>query len=148
MPLHLQKIKLNFDSMNVSAQVGDIAYYSTPVSIGQKIGGFDHSKLSTTKKLGSIIGVNVVDQVVQIPSPLGTTATSLEPSPYNINIIVEYDPLVVDPPPMGSFISFVKEKKINTSSLLGYYADAKFINDSTKKAELFSVSSEIAESSK
>ena len=48
----------------------------------------------------------------------------------------------------NAFISFAKEKKVNTSSLLGYYADVKFINDSTKKAELFSVGSEVAESSK
>ena len=43
---------------------------------------------------------------------------------------------------------FAKDKKVNTSSLLGYYADVKFVNNSTTKAELFSVGSEIAESSK
>ena len=48
----------------------------------------------------------------------------------------------------NAFISFAKEKKVNTSSLVGYYADTKFINDSKIKAELFSVSSEVAESSK
>ena len=143
------QVTLTFDGTNVSAQVGDIAYYSSPLSIGQKIGGFDHSTLSTTKKLGEITGVNVVNEVVQIPSPLGTTATSLGPSTHNINIIVEYDALIIDIQSLtGSFISFAKEKNVNTSSLLGYYADVKFVNDSTKKAELFSVGSEIAESSK
>jgi len=143
MPVQLQKIKLNFSNMNISVQVGDVAYYSTPIIVGQKVGGFDHSKLSTTKKLGNIIGVNVVGQAVVNPGYIAPMT-----SPHDINIIVEYDPLIVDPPPIGSFISFTKEKKVNTSSLLGYYADVKFINDSKEKAELFSVSSEIAESSK
>tara|TARA_R110002051_G_C8331983_1_gene436810 strand:+ start:100 stop:468 length:369 start_codon:yes stop_codon:yes gene_type:complete len=118
------QITLSFDGMNISAQVGDIAYYSYQVN---NVGGFDHSKLSTTRKLGEIVGVNVGG---------------------GVNIVVEYDDAITFQVPNGSFISFAKEKKINTSSLLGYYADIKFVNNSEKKAELFSVSSEIAESSK
>jgi len=111
-------ITLNFDGMNVSAQVGDIAYYSyNPINEG----GFDTSTLSTTKKLGPIVSVN------------------------GSSITVQYQ---LAPPPGGSFISFAKDKKINTVSLLGYYADVKFVNDSREKAELFSVGSDIAESSK
>jgi hypothetical protein len=34
------------------------------------------------------------------------------------------------------------------SAVLGYYAQVKFVNDSTEEAELFSVGSEIHESSK
>ena len=121
-------ITLGFNSMNVSVQVGDIVYYSYNSS---NIGGFDHSKLTTTKKLGEIVG----------GSSIG------EPITGNL-ITVQYDNSIVSPPPPNAFISFAKEKKINTSSLLGYYADVKFINGSTKKIELFSVGSEIAESSK
>jgi hypothetical protein len=43
---------------------------------------------------------------------------------------------------------FAKNHVVNTSSLLGYYADVKFENNSKEKAELFSVNSEITESSK
>ena len=118
-------ITLSFDNMNTSVQVGDIAYYSYNPS---NIGGFDHSKLSTTKKLGEIVGGNSA----------GTPITAN-------SITVEYND---NPPPANAFISFAKDKKVNTSSLLGYYADVKFINNSTKKVELFSVGSEIAESSK
>ena len=143
----IQQIKLNFDSMNVSVQVGDIAYYSY---ITNNVGGFDRSTLETTKKLGEIVGVNVVGANVGF-DPGATTV-----SPYNINIIVEYDTLLIGPELdkdlivilNNSFISFAKEKKINTSSLLGYYADVKFVNDSEKEAELFSISSNIEESSK
>ena len=50
---------------------------------------------------------------------------------------------------IGSYISFAKNKIVNTSSLLGYYAEMIFINeDNEKKVELFSVGSEIEESSK
>ena len=45
-------------------------------------------------------------------------------------------------------ISFAKDKTVNTSSLLGYYASVKFVNNSQEKIELFSIGSEIQESSK
>ena len=69
-------------------------------------------------------------------------------------ITVQYDDLdvgsgpVLLSPSVGSFISFAKDKKANTSSLLGYYMSVNFVNDSKEKAELFSVGSEIVESSK
>ena len=144
MPVQLKKRKLNFNSMNVSVQVGDVAYCSF---YPDSVGGFDRSTLSNTKKLGTIIGVNKKDVIV------GLDPTANNPSPHDINIIVEYDSTIlnesfwIDVVP-DAFISFAKEKKVNTSSLVGYYADAKFINDSKEKAELFSVGSEVAESSK
>jgi hypothetical protein len=47
-----------------------------------------------------------------------------------------------------SFIMFSKNKNANLTSLKGYYANARFENNSKEKAELFAVSSEIVESSK
>ena len=41
-----------------------------------------------------------------------------------------------------------EDNKVNLTSLLGYFASTKFVNTSPTKAELFSVSCEIAESSK
>jgi|TARA_R110002012_G_scaffold216105_2_gene387204 hypothetical protein len=121
-------ITLGFNGMNTSVQIGDIAYYSYDA---RNIGGFDHSTLPTTKKLGEIVG--------------GDSANK----PITGNFItVQYDNAIVSPPPPNAFISFAKEKKINTTNLVGYYADVKFINDSKEKIELFSVGSEISESSK
>jgi len=114
-------IQLTFDNMNVSAQVGDIVYFTHS---GQLTGGFDQADLQNTKKLGPIMEIN------------GNTIT------------VQYDTTLVSAPSLGSYISFVKDKKINTSSLLGYYISANFVNDSKKKIELFSVGSQISESSK
>ena len=42
-----------------------------------------------------------------------------------------------------SFIFFGKDNEINTSGLLGYYAEVKFVNETTEYAELFAVNSEI-----
>ena len=43
---------------------------------------------------------------------------------------------------------FSKDPIVNNSSLLGYYAEVKLSNDSTEKAELFALGSEITQSSK
>jgi hypothetical protein len=115
-------IQLTFDNMNISVQVGDIVYYTYG---GQLQGGFDYQEtLQNTKKLGEIIQIT------------------------GNQIVVLYDDQLTSPPPLGSYISFVKNKKVNTSSLLGYYMSANFVNNSKKKIELFSVGSEITESSK
>lgn len=51
-------------------------------------------------------------------------------------------------PTNSSFILFTKDNKVNTSGIVGYFAEVELRNDSIKKAELFSVASEIFESSK
>jgi len=51
-------------------------------------------------------------------------------------------------PSEGAYALFSKNSSVNESSLIGYYADIKFENNSTGKVELFSISSEITESSK
>ena len=48
----------------------------------------------------------------------------------------------------GSYIMFTKDNKVNTSSLLGYYASVEFKNSSREKAELFNVGTSFFESSK
>jgi hypothetical protein len=57
-------------------------------------------------------------------------------------------PLQIATPLPGSFIMFSKDKKVNTNDLLGYYAEVKFVNDSTEKIEMFQVAAEVQESSK
>jgi len=46
----------------------------------------------------------------------------------------------------GDYIMFTKESAINNTGMLGYYAELKFINNDTEKAELFTVGSEISQS--
>ena len=125
---------LSFDNTNFSAQVGDIIYFTTGGgSIGMNQGnpsGFSSAELENTKRLGVITGIGQ------------------NPNTSRWDITVEYNSVVVSPPPAGSYISFAKDKTVNTSSLLGYYASVNFVNDSRKKMEMFSVGSEVSESSK
>ena len=120
-------MQLSFDgALNVSAQVGDVIYFT---SNGGLLGGFNESNVNLTSLLGPIISIT------------------------NNAITVQYDddPFVnggATPIMLGDFISFVKDKRVNTSSLLGYYASVNFVNDSVGKVELFSVGSDVAESSK
>jgi hypothetical protein len=51
-------------------------------------------------------------------------------------------------PSESDYAMFVKNQVINMNGLSGYYASARFKNNSNIEAELFSVSSEITESSK
>ena len=115
-------LQLSFDSVNVSAQVGDIVYFTT--SSGST-NGFNNSNVADTSKFGNIIGISHI----------------------NNTITVAYDS-VVPTPSAGDYISFAKDKQVNTSSLLGYYASVNFVNNSKGKIELFSVGSDISESSK
>ena len=63
------------------------------------------------------------------------------------SIIVDHDDNV-PAPTTSNFIMFSKDNSANLSSLLGYYADIKFVNKSTDKAEIFSVGCDVFESSK
>jgi len=51
-------------------------------------------------------------------------------------------------PDINSFILFSKTALVNTNGLKGYYAEMQFKNNSEGPVELFSVGSEIFESSK
>ena len=51
-------------------------------------------------------------------------------------------------PSVQDYVLFVKNQVVNTGGLKGYYANVKFENNSKRKAEIFSVSSEVSESSK
>ena len=51
-------------------------------------------------------------------------------------------------PVSGDYIFFGKNTEIETSGVAGYYSEIEMTNDSTAKAELFAVSSEVAVSSK
>tara|TARA_R100000773_G_C4213698_1_gene112701 strand:- start:19 stop:351 length:333 start_codon:yes stop_codon:yes gene_type:complete len=63
----------------------------------------------------------------------------------NNSIIVNNE---INTPNNLDYIMFAKDNCVNLSSLKGYYAEVKFVNDSKQKAELFSVAAEIQQSSK
>ena len=121
-------ITLSFDfELNTSVQVGDVAYYC-PTSDGD----FTISDSSTIKEIGVIESITPWDGTESI-------------------IVCEFDDAVLTDwpnPQQSDFILFSKDSRVNSSSLVGYYGLAKFVNDSTVKGEMFSAACEIFESSK
>ena len=65
----------------------------------------------------------------------------------NYSITCDIAPSAIRPD-INSFIMFSKTANVNTSGLKGYYAEMQFKNNSEAEAELFSVGTEIFESSK
>ena len=115
-------------ALNVSLQVGDSVYFNSL----NPSGGFLQNS-NAPKHFGTV--ENIV-------------------SPTSIEVRCPYvDPITLLPlagalPADTDYISFSKNRNINNNSLKGYYASVQFVNNSRKKAELFSVGSEISESSK
>jgi len=109
--------------INVSVQVGDLAWY-VPTSLqGAQGNQYQTNDIDNIVLIGPITNVN--NNTLTIDQPAGQA-----------------------PPSSSDFIMFSKDNRANASGLLGYYAKVKFINDSKDKIELFAVGSEVFESSK
>ena len=111
--------------INVSVQVGDTAYYTDNTT---SLGFHTHSDYNDIIQIGDITSIN---------RAINTIICDWNPNPPGALY-----------PTNGDFIMFSKDNKTNLSSLLGYYAEIKFVNNSPDKAELFSVGADIFESSK
>ena len=103
---------------NDSLQVGDLAYYVTPSTVG----GFEQST-SNPVLIGPIEAI---------------TATSIDVDETVGNGV----------PSPNDFIMFAKDTRVNLSGLVGYFAEVTIKNNSTKKAEMYCMASEITPSSK
>ena len=112
------------DPQLTGIQVGDTAYYVDTSNIATT-GGF-----STTSSLNNIIEIGVVS---------GFSGT------YNIEVTVTN---AITLPNTNDYIFFSKDNSVNLASLKGYFAEIKFVNDSTERAELFSIAMNVEESSK
>ena len=113
-------ITINFTGIinNDSLQIGDMAYFVDP----SPLGGFNQS-VNVPTLIGSIEAI---------------TSTSIDVDETIGN----------GTPGPNDFIMFAKDTSINLSGLVGYYAEVKINNNSTDKAEMFSIASEITISSK
>mgnify|MGYP003138016140 FL=1 len=123
----MPNIIINFDNpLNeaVQADSKDVAYYAdtsqTTFGDGSTIDFADN-----VVRLGPIVKVDYV----------------------NNNIEVDLEPNTVLPS-TNDFIFFAKDNRANMTSLLGYYNEVEMTNNSTSKAELYAVGTEIVESSK
>lgn len=115
-----------------SLQVGDKLY---------KLSNIDGTTTDFTYFTNSpeIVGdiTNIQDGTVQIGLDI-TLATIL-------TVEVEDD---VDQVLATDYLFFQKDNRANTSSLVGYYGSATFENNATGKAEMYSASCEVSQSSK
>jgi hypothetical protein len=116
----------NLKNLNTSLQVGDAVYATTPT--------FDLND-------GNASSMNVTGgQQVGILRKIDNTANN------------DYDLYVDDSNHVGTVTTgdFIMFSKYNQSDgdIKGYYMEVQFVNNSPYKAELFSVGSEVTESSK
>jgi len=112
-------------TINRSAQPGDTAYYTpTTYQGGSRQASFDYAGMT---KMGPIVSI---------------TRTAGGGS-----MVVDLDSNQ-QAPTANDFIFFSKDNMANMSSILGYYAEVKFVNKSNSKIELFQIGTDIFESSK
>jgi hypothetical protein len=115
------KIEIHMDTVNVSLQVGDVAY---------KLNG------GTTQKGG----INYASLSGEPVIKLGTI-TKIEPNYIYIKDMaatVSADDVIM----------YSKDVAVNKSGVKGYYSEVTLTNTSTDPIELFAISSEITPSSK
>ena len=117
--------------LNESVQIGDILYYVNPANESM-VGDHESSGTQTP-----IPNSNAIVEVGAI--------TSVNYNDFQIIADIENSTALPD---SNSFFFFGKDNRANMSSLLGYYAEIELTNNDTKKAELYSVGSQIFESSK
>lgn len=132
MPYSIATLTLS-NALNESIQVGDALYYVPTSTTGnfntsQGAGVSNVIRFGVVTSFTSGAAVSTID--VLYDSSVDSTGTQILPSPTG-----------------GEFLMFERDK-VNTSGLIGYYADVQFVNNSREYAELFSVGSEIFESSK
>ena len=116
-------IDITFETVNASLQVGDVLFY-VPI---QDSGDFKKNN-GNAAKLGLIRSITTEDN-------------------GDIKLTVDI-PDNVASPTNSSYFFFSKNIAANYSGLTGYYAEVKMTNNKTSKAELFSIGSEVVESSK
>ena len=119
------EITLRFEQpLNSSLQVGDTVWYTST----SQAGGYDSANSNSVLRLGTIEQVSSQYRAHEIKVS---------------NYILQFSPALTD-----VFYMFSKNNSVNLANLKGYYAKAKFENNSSEKVELFAVSSEVFESSK
>ena len=121
MQLIILPFNISSNDINTSLQVGDDIYFvQTSIVI-------DNSFLEDNNNLKYLGVCTAINE---------TSITVLTSTPS------------IDWPQNEDYIMFQKHRSPGVSGVLGYYAEMEFRNNSTKKAELFAVGSEIFESSK
>ena len=132
-------VTLNFShNINVSVQIGDIAYYVQTIPFPDQVAGQNGNWASTTTP-----HMTRDKESIRMIGPITSLATKMIVCEMDVGLATQYGP-----PQPSDFIMFSKDNKANLSSLLGYYCLANIKNNSTEKAELFGIGADFIESSK
>ena len=136
-------ITLTFPSLNFSAQVGDIVYYTA-------------NPENDPNNMNTMSGFQVAGQISYSETNLGpitsiTTGVGADGVPIeggtSVNITCDI-PETTPEPTENNYVFIVKNNVVNTTGISGYYGELQFTNTSSTQAELFSVACEVSESSK
>tara|TARA_Y100000004_G_C8764219_1_gene347891 strand:+ start:156 stop:605 length:450 start_codon:yes stop_codon:yes gene_type:complete len=138
--------------LNRSLKAGDKAHFIKPNLLS---GGFTtHTDSSEMKTIGDITKIHIVTQLSQSTPGVWSTYGSMSlmdagndliNNDYNIVISTDASSEI---PAVNDFLFFSKSAEVNENNVTGYYGKFIFKNNSREKAELFSTSCEIVESSK
>lgn len=113
-------------NINDSLAKNDLVFYA---NLGAASGGFQSASEGDITYLGTVVSMDKTANAITVDTALTITSQQLVPT-------------------NKTMLFFSKNNKVNLSSVKGYYAEVKLQNTDTEKAELFSVGSEIALSSK
>ena len=111
-------------NINASVQAGDLMYY-TPQSVLSGAGG-----ITSSNNAALLVGT-IWDHTLTTVSVLYDDNNNINPQPV-----------------AGDYLFFGKSAVVNNTRLRGYYMEVLLANDSKESAELYSLSSDIEESSK
>ena len=120
----------NITNLNTSLQVGDMIYVA-PAPLTNLF----NSSNKSGGNINASNGVGFLRKIEQNP---------LIPTTYTLSIDDNLHTATVN---TGDFIMFSKHNQ-SDDDIKGYYMEVKLVNDSREKAELFSLGSEVTESSK
>jgi len=139
-------ISLNVEYLNVSLQVGDTVYAR---GTAFQTGAEDAQQTSVGSNIQASVpltsGVNMVGMLRKITKQGNLIELTIDDT-LSSYIVKDND-----------FIMFSKHdqegdvnnaQRVITGDVMGYYAQAKFVNNSREKAEIFSVGSEVIINSK
>ena len=135
-----------FDNrLNDSVQVGDRIYYSLPTTGQAGVNHPSNPVLTKPVYLGIATYVMYWDEPtseawVCVAEPVASTIDNFEDC--------EEDGSPTDGGCCDVYYFFSKDNEVNLTSLVGYYSQVQVRNNSLTEAEIFSITSDFAESSR
>jgi len=128
-------LPFNTNPQLTGAMVGDSIYYIDSTNLT----GASGESGGTNSSLDNVIFMGIIDSFSNPSTDVFNIVVN------NVVNSVTYNYTM---PTQNDYVFTTKNNEYNMASVLGYYAQVQFINDSTDAAELFSIGMEVAESSK